>query len=107
METKKEKKEPVFNEANFRKLIEVIDVSGRQWLDCDRDMLEDSWHTGLTHTNPDILRGFGFQCEERANLIEAVKMADDFQEEEKKQTNGVIKFKNDLKPIAIDDKEIN
>ena len=43
METKKEKKEPVFNEANFRKLIEVIDVSGRQWLDCDRDMLEDSW----------------------------------------------------------------
>ena len=73
----------------------------------DRDMLEDSWHTGLTHTNPDILRGFGFQCVERANLIEAVKMADDFQEEEKKQTNGVIKFKNDPKPIAIDDKEIN
>ena len=28
-------------------------------------------------------------------------------EEEKKQTNGVVEFKNDPKPISIPDKEIN
>ena len=83
METKKEKKEPVFNEANFRKLIDVIDTSGRSWLDCNSDMLDDSCHTALTHTNPDILRGFGFQCVEKADLIEAVKIADAFKEEDK------------------------
>ena len=46
-------------------------------------MLDDEWNTGLTHTNPDILRGFGFQCVEKADLIEAVKIADAFKEEDK------------------------
>ena len=82
-EEKSKEKKPVFNEANFRKLIDVIDTSGRSWLDCNSDMLDDEWHTGLTHKDPDILRSFGFQCVEKADLIEAVKIADAFKEEDK------------------------
>ena len=99
------KKEKIFNETNFRKLIDVIDVSGRCWLDCDTDLLNDEWNTGLTHTNPDILRGFGYRCVDRADLMEAIKIVDDFQEAEKKQTNGVIKFENKSEPTKIEEKE--
>jgi|TARA_R100001143_G_C3274485_1_gene93768 hypothetical protein len=103
----KEKKEPVFNETNFRKLIRVIDVSGRSWLDCDSDMLNDEWNTALTHRNPDILRGFGFQCVDRADLIEAVKIVDDFQEEQKKTRNGTVNYLKSInteEEIKIDGK---
>ena len=94
----------IFTKANFRKLIGVIDVSGRQWLDCDSDMLNDEWNTGLTHTNPDILRGFGFQCVDRANLLEAIKIVDDFQEEDKETRNGLtntIEFSNAKEELKI------
>ena len=90
----------VFNKENFRKLIEVIDVSGRSWLDCDADMLNDEWNTGLTHRDPAILRVFGFQCVDRANLMEAVKIVDDFQEEDKKNRNGLAK---EPKPLMTED----
>ena len=101
------KKEPVFNEANFRKLIDVIDVSGRQWLDCNSDMLDDEWHTALTHRNPEILRGFGFQCVEKADLIEAVKIVDDLKEEDKEKRNGTVNYLKSInteKEIKIDGK---
>ena len=86
---KTDKTEPAVNEADFKKLIKVIDVQGRAWLDTESDMLNDSWHTALTHKDPEILRGFGFQCLDKADLMEAIKIVDDFQVEAHDLVNGV------------------
>ena len=86
----------LFNKKNFETLIETIDNYGPEWIDCNFDILDDQWHSGLTHKDPEILRSFGIQCWKKADLMDCLKIAEDYAKE--KTTNKVAnKVREDLK----------
>ena len=85
----------IINKENFETLIETIENYGPNWLESDNDCLDDQWHSGLTHKDPEILRSFGVQCWQKADLMVSVKMAEDYTKE--KTTNKVAnKVRDDL-----------
>ena len=99
----------LFNKENFEFLIETIENYGPSWLDMDNDCLDDQWHSGCTHSNPEILKSFGFQCVMKADLMVSVKMAEDYAKE--KTTNKVFEKHNETKQQPViqikNKKEIN
>ena len=92
----------IINKENFETLIETIENYGPNWLESDNDCLDDQWHSGLTHKDPEILRSFGVQCWQKADLMVCVKMAEDYTKE--KTTNKVAnKVRSDLQNEKVAD----
>ena len=56
----------LFNKKNFETLIETIDNYGPEWIDSNLDILDDQWHSGLTHKDPEILRSFWYSVLEES-----------------------------------------
>ena len=86
----------IYNKENFGKLIEAIENFGPEWIDTRSDLAQEDWHTALTHRDPELLRMFGTNCWMRADLMDCLKMADDYKKEN--TTNKVAnKVREDLK----------
>jgi|TARA_R110000751_G_scaffold107687_2_gene204200 hypothetical protein len=86
----------LFNKENFENLIETIENYGPEWIESNFDILDDQWHSGLTHKDPEILRSFGIQCWQKADLMVSIKLTEDYAKE--KTTNKVAdKVREDLK----------
>ena len=64
----------LFNKKNFETLIETIENYGPEWIDSNLDILDDQWHSGLTHKDPEILRSFGIQCWKKADLMDFLRL---------------------------------
>ena len=60
------------NRENFEKLIDTIEVYGEQLSCIEYDLLQDTWHTSMTHKDTEILKMFGIQCIQKDDLMDVL-----------------------------------
>ena len=86
----------LFNKENFKKLMDSIEAWGPEWVDMQNEGAQEDWHTALTHSDPELLRMFGTNCWMRADLMDCLKLIEDYKKEN--TTNKVAnKVREDLK----------
>jgi hypothetical protein len=92
------------NRENFEKLIDTIEVYGEQLSCIEYDLLQDTWHTSMTHKDPEILKMFGIQCIQKADLMDCIKLAEDYRKDPTIESNEVSKkVRSDLQNEKVAD----
>ena len=71
----------VINKKNFELLIDIIEDQGPTMIEQHSDMIEDHYHTMLSHTKPDLIRCFANILSMKADLIEAVELSEKYRDE--------------------------
>ena len=71
----------VINKKNFELLIDIIEDQGPMMIEQQSDMIEDHYHTKLSHTKPDLIRCFAHMLSMKADLIEAVELSEKYRDE--------------------------
>ena len=71
----------VINKTNFELLIDIIEDQGPLMIDQHSDMIEDHYHTKMSHTKPDLIRCFANILSMKADLIEAVELSEKYRDE--------------------------
>ena len=69
------------NKKNFELLIDIIEDQGPLMIDQHSDMIEDHYHTKMSHTKPDLIRCFANILSMKADLIEAVELSEKYRDE--------------------------
>ena len=66
-----------FTEDQLLQIISVCHFQLDKNIDSDRDLINDSWHTALTHRDPNIMKSFGRECMDLGESMKVKKLLDD------------------------------